>query len=66
MVRTKIAKVIQKTIDYISITCVKREEVEEYIKEKPTYLQYKIEKETLPTYFDWMVISDRYLKKTLK
>jgi hypothetical protein len=33
----------------------KKSEIEEYIKEKPLFLQYKIDKATRPKYPDWIV-----------
>ena len=66
MVRTKIAQVIQKQLRLYFEYFAKREEVEEYIKEKSTYLQYKIEKETLPTYFDWIIPNEIFEKEFRK
>lgn len=66
MVRTKIKHVIQKQVRLYFEYFAKREEVEEYIKEKPTYLQYKIEKETVPTYFDWTIPNEIFEKEFRK
>ena len=46
---------------------VKKSEVEQYLREKPSFTFSKIAREVaLPTHYDWMVISDRRFKKASK
>ena len=59
----KISEVRQQYSQIYAKYSVKKSEIEEYLKEKPLFLQFKLAKGSFPIRFDWVVISDRLFKK---
>jgi hypothetical protein len=59
----KIWKLRQQYSQLYARYSLSKSEIEEYLKEKPLFLQFKSAKEAFPIRFDWLVISDRLFKK---
>ena len=67
LVKDKIREITEQKYRLYSKYFVKREEIEDYIKERPSFLLYKSEKETVAsgTYLDW-IISDEIFEKAFR
>jgi hypothetical protein len=67
VVKDKIREVTEQKYRLYFKYFVKKEEIEDYIKERPSFLLYKSEKETAAsgTYFDW-IIPDEIFEKAFR
>jgi hypothetical protein len=54
-IKDKKEKIVKETSNLYLQHNIKKSEIDEYIKEKPLFLQYKKAKETLPKYSEWII-----------